>query len=199
MILWGGLTRGPVVPPGAYEVRLTAGGRTLTQPLEVRKDPRLATSDEDYRKQYDLLVKIRDKVTETHDAISRIRETRDQVKGVAERAKDDKAIADAADALSRKLTAVEEELYQTKNQSSQDPLNFPIRLNNKLAALAGVVGGGDAAPTDQAYVVYEDLTGKIDVQLARLRAVMESDVPAFNALVRERNVPAVVIKPGNKQ
>ena len=198
MILWGGLTRGPVVPPGAYEVRLTAGGRTLTQPLEVRKDPRLATTDEDYRKQYDLLVKIRGKVTETHDAISRIRETRDQVKGVSERAKDDKAIADAADALSRKLTAVEEELYQTKNQSSQDPLNFPIRLNNKLAALAGVVGGGDAAPTDQAYVVYEDLTGKIDVQLARLRAVMESDVPAFNALVRERNVPAVVIKPAAK-
>jgi photosystem II stability/assembly factor-like uncharacterized protein len=198
MILWGGVTRGPVLAPGSYQVRLTAAGKTLTQPLEVRKDPRLPTSDDDYRKQYDLLLKIRDKVTETHDAITRIRETRDQVKGVAERAKGNQAIADAADALGKKLTAVEEALYQTKNQSSQDPLNFPIRLNNKLAALAGVVGGGDAAPTDQSYVVYEDLTGKIDAQLARLRLVIDTDVPAFNALVREQNVPAVVIKPAAK-
>ena len=164
----------------------------------MRKDPRLAAGGEDYRKQYDLLVKIRDKVTETHDAITRIRETRDQVKGVAGRAKGNKAIADAADALDKKLTAVEEELYQTKNQSSQDPLNFPIRLNNKLAALAGVVGGGDAAPTDPSYVVYEDLTAKIDGQLARLRQVIDTDVPAFNALVREQNVPAVVVKPTAK-
>jgi photosystem II stability/assembly factor-like uncharacterized protein len=198
MILWGGVTRGPVLPPGAYQVRLTAAGQSLTQPLEVRKDPRLATTDDDYRKQYDLLVKIRDEVTETHDAISRIRETRDQVKGVAERAKGNKAIADAADALDKKITAVEEALYQTKNQSSQDPLNFPIRLNNKLAALAGVVGGGDAAPTDQSYVVYEDLTAKIDAELGRLRQVMNTDVPAFNALVREQNVPAIVIKPAAK-
>jgi hypothetical protein len=197
MILWGGVTRGPVLAPGSYQVRLTAGGKSLTQPLEVRKDPRLATTVEDYRKQYDLLVKIRDKVTETHDAITRIRETRDQVKGVAERAKGNKAIADAADALDKKVTAVEEELYQTKNQSSQDPLNFPIRLNNKLAALAGVVGG-DAAPTDQSYVVYEDLAAKIDAQLARLRQVIDTDVPAFNALVREQNVPAVVVKPTAK-
>jgi len=195
MILWGGVTRGPVLAPGAYQVRLTAGGQSLTQPLEVRKDPRLATTDDDYRKQYDLLVRIRDKVTETHDAITRIRETRDQLKGVAERAKGNKAIADAADALGKKLTVVEEELYQTKNQSSQDPLNFPIRLNNKLAALAGVVGGGDAAPTDQSYAVYDDVAGRIDTQLARLREVVETDVPAFNALVRAQNVPAVVLSP----
>jgi photosystem II stability/assembly factor-like uncharacterized protein len=198
MILWGGLTRGPVVPPGTYQVRLTANGKSSTQPLEVRKDPRIASSDEEFGKQYDLLVKIRDKVSETHDAITRIRETRDQVKGVADRAKGSQAIADAADALDKKLTAVEEELYQTRNQSSQDPLNFPIRLNNKLAALAGVVASGETAPTDQSYVVYEDLTGKIDVQLAKLRQVIDTDVPAFNTLVREQNVPAVVIKPTTK-
>jgi photosystem II stability/assembly factor-like uncharacterized protein len=198
MILWGGLTRGPVVPPGTYQVRLTANGKSSTQPLEVRKDPRIASSDEEFRKQHDLLLKMRDKISETHDAITRIRDTRDQLKGAADRAKGNKAIADAADALDKKLTAVEEELYQTKNQSSQDPLNFPIRLNNKLAALAGVVASGETAPTDQSYVVYEDLTGKIDAQLAKLRQVIDADVPAFNALVREQNVPAVVIKPTTK-
>src|SRR5438128_9731418 len=182
MIIVRGMTRGPILAPGSYQVRLIAGGKTLTQPLEVRKDPRLATTGEDYRKQYDLLVKIRDKVTETHDAITRIRETRDQVKGVAERAKGNKAIADAADALDKKLTSVEEQLYQTKNQSSQDPLNFPIRLNNKLAALAGVVAGADAAPTEQSLAVYQDIAGRIDAQLARLQEVVATDVPAFNKL-----------------
>jgi photosystem II stability/assembly factor-like uncharacterized protein len=198
MILWGGLTRGPVVPPGTYQVRLTANGKSSTQPLEVRKDPRIASTDDEFRRQYDLLLKIRDKVSETHDAITRIRETRDQVKGVTDRAKGSKPIADAAEALDKKLTAVEEELYQTKNQSSQDPLNFPIRLNNKLAALAAVVATGETAPTDQSYAVYEELTGKIDAQLAKLRQVIDTDVPAFNALVREQNVPAVVIKPTTK-
>jgi hypothetical protein len=194
MILWGGGTQGPVVPPGTYQVRLTAGGQTLTESFEVRPDPRLTSTQADYETQYALLTQIRDKLTETHDAITRIREVREQVKGVADRSKGNKAIADAAEALSKKLTAVEEELYQTKNQSSQDPLNFPIRLNNKLSALAGVVAGADAAPTDQSVEVYQDVAGRIDAQLARLREVVGTDVPAFNKLVREQDVPAVIVR-----
>jgi len=106
-----------------------------------------------------------------------------------------KAITDAAKLLNAKLTSVEETLYQTKNQSSQDPLNYPIRLNNKLAALAGVVGGADAAPTDQASAVYEELVGQINGQLQILKQVMSTDLPAFNKLVRDQNVPAVIVKP----
>jgi fumarate hydratase class II len=89
---------------------------------------------------------------------------------------------------------VEEALYQTKNQSNQDPLNYPIRLNNKLAALAGVVSSADAAPTDQSYAVYEELVGKINAQLQTLRQVLAADLPAFNKLVRDQNVPAVIVK-----
>jgi hypothetical protein len=90
------------------------------------------------------------------------------------------------------MTAVEEALYQTKNQSSQDPLNYPIRLNNKLSALAGVVASADAAPTASSYAVYEDLAGRIDAELARLRTILDTDLAAFNALVRDKAVPAVV-------
>ncbi|HZG53455.1 MAG TPA: hypothetical protein VEZ40_15090, partial [Pyrinomonadaceae bacterium] len=110
-----------------------------------------------------------------------------------------KTISDAAKSLNGKMTAIEEELYQTKNQSSQDPLNYPIRLNNKLAALGGTISNADSAPTAQAYAVYEDLTGKIDAQLRRLEAVMKTDLPAFNALVREQNIPAVIVKPTGGQ
>jgi hypothetical protein len=197
LILWSAETRGPIVPPGRYQVRLSAEGQTLTQPLEVKKDPRLATTDADFTRQYDLRRKIRDKLTETHEAIGRIREVREQVRSAADRSKaaGGAAVAAAAEALDKKLTGVEEALYQTKNQSSQDPLNFPIRLNNKLAALARVVDSADAAPTEQSQAVYDDLASKIDAQLAALAQVLSSDLASFNKLVREQDVPAVVIKP----
>ncbi|MEK7330432.1 MAG: glycosyl hydrolase, partial [Candidatus Eisenbacteria bacterium] len=170
LILWGGGLQGPTVVPGTYQVRLTAGGKSTTQSFEVRKDPRLATTPADYQKRFDLHLKIRDKLTETHDAIARIRDVRDQVKAVAERAKQaaakDTTIAAAAKALTERLTKIEEALYQTKNKSNQDPLNYPIRLNNKLSNITGVVTSADAAPTDQAYQVYDDIAGKIDVELA---------------------------------
>src|SRR5262249_45704325 len=91
--------------------------------------------------------------------------------------------------------AIEEELYQTKNQSNQDPLNYPIRLNNKLAALAGSIAGADAQPTDQHVAVYEDLVSRINAQLEKLKQVMTADVSAFNKLVHDQNVPAVWVKP----
>ncbi len=160
----------------------------------MRKDPRLATSDADYAKQQELPLKIRDKLTASHDGITRLRGVRDQVKTVSERAKGtdaEKAIQEAADALTKQLTAVEEALYQTKNRASQDPLNYPIRLNNELAALGGTVASADAAPTAQSYAVYAELAAKIDAELATLDRVMTEDVPAFNRLVREKDVPAV--------
>ena len=93
---------------------------------------------------------------------------------------------------------MEEALYQTKNKSSQDPLNYPIRLNNKLAALAGVVGSADAAPTEQSYAVYDDLAAKIDKELATLAEAMDKDVPAFVKLVKDQDVPAIVIRDDKK-
>ena len=194
LILWGGETDGPRAVPGRYQARLSAGGTTLTRPFELRKDPRLATTDEDFAKQLALLTEIRDRLTATHDAIARLRAVRDQAKTAAERAKGteaEKPIADAAEALAKKLTEVEEALYQTKSRSSQDPLNFPIRLNNKLAALASTVASADAAPTEPSYAVYRDLSARIDAELAKLDRVMAEDVPAFNRLVREKEVPAV--------
>jgi photosystem II stability/assembly factor-like uncharacterized protein len=196
MILWAGEMRGPRAVPGTYQVRLTVDGKSMQQSFEVKKDPRVQASQEDLAKQFDLLIKIRDKLSQTNSAIIRIRDARKQIEEIANRVKDQPEahnIADAAKSLAAKLTAVEEELYQTKNQSSQDPLNFPIKLNNKLAALAGVVALGDAAPTEQAYAVYRELTDKIDAQLTKLDQIMRDDLAAFNRLVREQNIPAVVV------
>jgi hypothetical protein len=198
MILWAGETRGPKVPPGAYQVKLTVDGKTLTQNFEVKADPRLTTTAADYGKQLELGLKIRDKLSETHNAIIQIRDVRKQVEDLLKRVSGQpnfKVVNDAGTALNKKLTEIEETLYQTKNQSSQDPLNFPIRLNNKLAALGGVVGSAEAAPTAQSYAVYDEVVAQIDVQLQKLAQLMRTDVPAFNQLVRDQNIPAVVVKP----
>ena len=198
MILWAGETRGPKVPPGNYQVKLTADGKSYTQSFEIKADPRLNTTGADYTKQYELGLKIRDKLSETHNAIIQIRDVRKQVEDLLKRVADQpnaKAVNDAGTALNKNLTAIEEALYQTKNQSNQDPLNFPIRLNNKLAALGGVVGSAESAPTAQSYAVYDDVVTQIDAQLQKLAALMRTDVPSFNQLVREQNIPAVVVKP----
>ena len=106
-----------------------------------------------------------------------------------------RVIADAAKALNAKLTTIEEQLYQTKNQSSQDPLNYPIRLNNRLAALAEVASSADAAPTAQTYIIYDEVTGQINGQLQALNQIMRTELTAFNQLVRDQNIPAIVVKP----
>jgi photosystem II stability/assembly factor-like uncharacterized protein len=198
LIMWAAGTQGPRIAPGTYTVRLTANGQTQTQTFEVKRDPRVQTSPADFARQLDLLLKIRDKVTETHNSITQIRQVRSQLDDLQKRVADQpgaQRVADAAKSLNAKLTAIEEELYQTKNQSSQDPLNFPIRLNNKLAALSGTVNSSDDAPTEQTYVVYEDLTAKINAQLQKFDQLIRTDLPAFNRLVREADIPAVIVKP----
>jgi photosystem II stability/assembly factor-like uncharacterized protein len=194
LVLWGGELEGPRAVPGRYEVRLAAAGRTLVRPFEVRKDPRLATTDEDFALQFSLLRRIRDQLAAAHDGIVRLRAVREQAREAAGRAKGtpaEKAVAGAAEALAGELTAIEETLYQTKNRASQDPLNYPIRLNNKLAALASTVASADARPTEQAHAVHRELSALLDAQLATLERVLAEDVPAFNRLMREGDVPAV--------
>ncbi|WP_456426628.1 VPS10 domain-containing protein [Rhodocaloribacter sp.] len=197
LIMWAGTTRGPVAVPGVYQARLIVGDDSTTVPFEIKKDPRSSSTVADLQAQFDFLMEIRDKLSETHRAIKKIRDVRSQTKAITSRLGDYEGadeIREAAKALNEKLTAIEEALYQTKNQSRQDPLNFPIRLNNKLAAVASTASVGDYRPTDQAVAVKEELTAAIDAELAKLDTILETDLPAFNDLVREKAIPAVIVK-----
>jgi photosystem II stability/assembly factor-like uncharacterized protein len=195
--LWGGSTEGPEALPGMYQVRLTVLGKSYTAPLEIKGDPRLKISQEDLGKQFDLLLKIRDKVTETDDTIIQIRDLREQINTMNTRLKSDpraKAIADQGKALDKKMTEVEEALIQTKAKSGQDVLNFPVRLNNHLVALSGVVGSADSAPTKQSYEVFEMLSKDLDEQMAKWKAILSTDLVAYNNLVKQQEVPALILK-----
>ncbi|HXF96077.1 MAG TPA: exo-alpha-sialidase, partial [Gemmatimonadales bacterium] len=196
MIMWAGGTQGPVAVPGTYQVRLSVGDWSRTQRFEVKKDPRVSATQDDLQAQFDFLIRIRDRVTAANDAVRRIREVKDQLKAASERAAAlpdgaGRDIGRQADSITARLSAIEAEIYQVRNRSSQDPLNYPIRLNNKIATLAGAVASADARPTDQAVRVFEELSAALQVQLDRLRAVLDADIPAFNRLVREKDVPAV--------
>jgi hypothetical protein len=189
----GGVT-GPLAPPGEYRVRLTVGETTLEQPLSLRKDPRVAASDDDLREQFAFLLEIRDRLSETNDAIIKLRALREQVGVWESRAKDagnGEAVLEAGKTLRESLTEIEEELVQTRWKSSRDALTAPSKLNVRLATLLGVVGGADARPTQQSRDVFASVEERVDVQLARLTSLVDGEVPRFNALVRELDLPAL--------
>jgi hypothetical protein len=183
--------------PGRYRVRLSVGQKKLEAPFEVKADPRSRATPEDFALQFAFLTEVRDKVTETHEAILRIRDLREQVKGLTKRLADRsdvKDIVDAAGELDKEMTSIEEALYQTKSKSSQDLLNYPIRLNNKLTSLAGEVGSGDRRPTDQALAVRQEITTRLDAELTRLKDLESRELVRLNELARERRIPVLIPK-----
>jgi hypothetical protein len=200
MVLWNRNLDGPRAIPGAYKARLTVGDWSAEVPFEVLADPRSSATPEDYRAQFEFLREVRDKLSEVHLQIGRIREARRQIEALGERLAEVEAAAavvTAGEGLAEKLTAVEEALYQTQNRSRQDPLNYPIRLNDKLAGLLGLAARGDFRPTAQMLAVRAELTAAIDAELGKLKALWEDDLPAFNALAREHQVSAVLLaEPG---
>jgi enamine deaminase RidA (YjgF/YER057c/UK114 family) len=195
LIMWAGSVTGPLAPPGRYQVRLTIGEQSQTRSFRLLADPRSTASPADYAAQFALLTRIRDRLSDANNAVTRIRDLKAQLAAVLQRAGPmTDSVRPMAESLRTRLSAIEEEIYQVRNQSSQDPLNYPIRLNNRIAALAGVVASADARPTDQSVEVFEMLSAALETQLAALRRVVETDVPAFNARVRTLDIPALFVR-----
>jgi hypothetical protein len=186
---------GPLAPPGTYQVELYAGGQTVRTPFEIRKDPRLAASQQDFAAQFALLLQIRDKLSATHDAINQMRSVRQQVQEWGRRTEKHAVAATMAAAsqeLLHTLAAIEQELIEPRVQAPLDMEHYPTRLNIKLASLTSVVASADTAPTQQAYDVFADLSARIDRQLARWQELLAKDISTFNTLVRNADIPAVV-------
>jgi len=197
MIMWAAQPqRGPAAPPGRYTVRVTANGTTTTRDFNVTVDPRLATAgitEADLLEQFKLSVRVRDKVTEANQAVIDIRSLREQInqrlQKVSARRKNE--IQKLADAVLVPLTAVEEEAYQVRNRSGQDPLNYPIKLNNKIAALAGVIESADHKPTNQSVEVFNELSAQLDAQLARMKETLSKQLPLLNGALKREQLEAV--------
>jgi hypothetical protein len=180
MILWGASTAGPLAVPGSYQVRLTVDGLVQTQPLVVKKHP-LYTSitQADLEAQFALAIRIRDKVSEANSAVIRIRELKTQIADRLTKSPDAR-LKSTGDALTTALSSVEEAIYQVRNQSGQDPLNFPIKINNRIASLSRVVNSGDGRPIANAEPIFNDLVAELKVETDRLGRVVAAELVAFN-------------------
>lgn len=197
LVFYSSPNLGPKAVPGKYKARLIAHGQVTEQEFEILKDPRLKTTDDEYRQQFDFLVKVRDKVSNAHQGILDIRKIRSDlgyVKTKVEDKPENKDLLDVVKKFEDELHIIENNIHQTKNQAQQDPLNYGIKLNNRLAFLIYEQGQGDFPPTKQAEEVRQGLTKMIDDELTKLDALIDSNVNLINQKVKEKGIEMVMIK-----
>jgi photosystem II stability/assembly factor-like uncharacterized protein len=189
-----GKPTGPLVLPGTYQVRLTVGGKSYTAPIEVKMDPRVKTSPDDLRKQFDLLSKLRETEDEMNKAIVGIRDLNNQLQVLEKRlgsVKESKAVADNCADLRKKIRVIEEELIQVNATAQEDEANYPTKLNSKLGYLSGVTDSADTAPTRAEQEVFAVLDKQLQVELNKWREVLSKDLPALNDSMRKQDIAVV--------
>ena len=193
MILWGVRTMAPVVTPGTYAVRLTVNGRSETTEVEVRRHPWITdVTDEDLVAQYEFGMEIRDKVHEANSAVIAIRSVKAQLDERLE-ASDDERLAEAGERLEASASAVEADIYQVRNQSNQDPLNFPIRVNNRLANLLSMSEQGDGRPGSGMSAVFGIMVERLEGYVTRLQAVWDEELAEVNEELRRLGLEEIVV------
>ena len=191
MILWAGGTTGPLAAPGTYTVRMTVGTRPAqSQTFVVKKNPMSKATNADLVAQHEFLIRVRDQLTRANDAVRTIRNVKAQL--AQRRAKLTGESATLASAFIDSLSAAEGEIYQVRNQSGQDPLNYPIKLNDQIAGLASFGSSGDRRPPPQALEVYNTLIPQLDRQMARLKRAMDTQLPRVNAALKAAGETEIV-------
>jgi hypothetical protein len=186
-----------MAPPGTYQVRMLVDGKPVaggTQTFALEKDPRTKATQADLATQFTFLMQVRERTSQANDAVKTIRNVRAQL-AEREGKLSGQPLAQfraLAEPLRTELASVEDSVYQTKNRSGQDPLNYPIRLNNKIAALAGVAGSAEARPTDQTVAVFKDLSAQLDVQLTRMKRALDGSLPKINAVLKSAGQAEIV-------
>lgn len=201
LILWNDMKEGPLAVPGRYEARLTVADDTQAATFEVLPDPRAQATEQDYEAQFDFVLSSRDMLSRIHREVGAVRSLRKQLKALQDRLDETDSAEMAAlnasvDALLEEMTQAEQALYQTKNESRQDPLNFPIRLNDKLAGVMRLVAAGAARPTSQAQAVKDELFAAAQAQLDVLTQLWESRVPALNEQIRSAGLDLIAVPAG---
>lgn len=192
MIIWSARPqRGPKAPIGSYKVRMKSKNYEKTYSFQIQMDPNLkGITKQDLDEQFELANRIMQKTTAANEAVIRIREIKSQLDSSKEKLSASDLKKTVTPFLS-KLSAIEEELYQVKNQSNQDPLNFPIKLNNRLASLRRSVESGEAKPTDGAYKVFKELSAELEKHLSELKSVIQTQLPQVNTTLKNMGIEEI--------
>ena len=196
LILWNGGIGFTKAAPGKYSARFRYGKDSVDVPFIIKTDPNYRMTEADYDAQVGFLLGIRDKFSDIQKGIKNIRSVRTQINDFTAKmdSVDTKDIKKMADSINKQMTAVEEALYQTKSKSGQDVLNFPIRLNDKIAGLYGVAASGQNPPSKQSREAFAELGAQADVQLAKLKRIMDTDLKSFNKMINDKQLPVIGVK-----
>ncbi len=188
--------RGPKVTPGDYQVKMTAAGKTQTAPLHIAMDPRIVGADAAVQKQFELSMQVRDRISQLHTAVNEIRDLKSQIKALHTKFGSDervKPVLDAADEVSKKMAAVEEQLIQVNMKSSEGNLVFPNMLNERFDTFSHVIDGANAAPTQPQYEVFKMLSGQLDEQLNKWAQLKTDEVPKIGTQIKQLDLPALIV------
>jgi hypothetical protein len=183
---------GPLVLPGKYEVRLTANGKALKQPLEIRLDPRIQVSPADLQKEFDLAWKVYERTNALHQAVDEIRDAHSELAHLNSRFGTDVRLGPvllASRNLDSKMSEIEEGLIQVNMKGSEANLAFPNELNEKFDTFIRSVETADGEPTKQQYAEYDELNSQLQKLLAEWRQLQLTDVQAFNSMIEKYRVP----------
>ncbi|MBM3415680.1 MAG: glycosyl hydrolase [Bacteroidetes bacterium] len=201
LILWNGFVSGPKAAPGEYFAGFKSGTDSVIIPFTILADPNYQTTAAEYEEQVNFLLTARDKFSDVMRALRNIKEVRQQMNDFKDRNGNDlpKEIKQQVDTINNQMTVVEEALHQTKAKSGQDVLNFPIKLDDKLASIYNAAAAGNSAPSKQAKEAYAELAVQIDEQLGRLRKIWNEDVGRLNQLIHVKTLPVIGVKKEEKK
>jgi photosystem II stability/assembly factor-like uncharacterized protein len=185
MITWAGSGNGPAMAPGTYRVRMTAGtSAPISYDFRLLPDPRAEATEADLKEQVRFALEVQQKITKANEGVIESRNLKTELTDRKPKMSSDATFGSMADAFAGSLSVVEDSLYQTKNQSGQDPLNFPIRLNDQLGGLMGFITSGERRPPKQAYDVWAVLGPKTDAELTKMETVITTNLPKINAKLK---------------
>jgi len=192
MILWSAATSGPKAIPGNYQVELKINNEVMQREFEITTDPRKSAIQADLKAQFDFLIKVRDKLSAANQGVIDIRAIKSQINDLSDKIEEQHGdIQKLISKITTDLERIEENLYQTQNESGQDPLNFPIKLNNKVGYLGSIMGVGDNKPTDQALRFYDVVSAEIDNELVQLEKIKTENLDALNKMINNQNIKAI--------
>jgi len=196
LILWNGFVGGPKGAPGQYYAKFRLGNDSTELPFTLLADPNYKITVAEHEEQFNFLVTIRDKFSQVMKALKNIRDLRQQMNDFSSRMGKDipKDVKQKLDTINRQLTTIEEALHQTKAKSGQDVLNFPIRLDDKLSGVYDAAAAGQSGPSSQVKEAYTELASLIDIQLNKLKTIMEQDLAELNRMIHEKTLPVIGVK-----
>jgi len=188
MILYSSPNVGPKAVPGTYKVRLTYNNEVMLQDFEILKDPRLSNTQNDYLEQFNFLISVRDQVSISNQTIIDIRKIKKDLQYIIDKSSDKKQLLLLINEFSNKLSVIENKIHMTKNQSRQDPLNYGIRINNRLAFLMADSQRGDFPPTDQSIEFFNVIKEELNYELASFNKVLNTYVSQINNMIEDNNI-----------